>query len=312
MTILLFLACDPDKGPVPSDSGVEAVDERIADDDASALSDHDVRFYGPEVVIQPYEDKMYCIFGTYTGEDVGIWALKTWQGPGGHHVQLMSVAAGPEVYPDGMVMDCTASDSIPMGDVEPLVIPTEGNLSEVSYPLPEGMAVKLRSGTRFLVQSHYLNTTEQAIRVRDVNVAAVKAEADVEVWGAPFVANTSMFEIPAGEKKTHSFDCPIAKDYHVLYINGHMHEWGTNMKIERVVDGVASTLYEVPVWDTSFRDVPPTTHYADGEMFFSAGDVIRTTCNWDNTTDHTLAFPSEMCDGVAMVYPTTVPDICDE
>lgn len=201
MTILLFLACPPDKEPVESDSALEAVDERIDDADVVPMSDNDLRFYGPDVVIQPYEDKMYCLFGTYTGDDVGIWGLKTWQAPGGHHLQLLSVFAGPEIYPDGLMKDCTSADSVPMGDVEPMMIPTEGNLSEVTIPLPEGMAVKLRSGTRYMVQSHYLNTTDQAIRVRDVTVAAVKPADEVEVWGAPFVANTSVFEIAAGEKR---------------------------------------------------------------------------------------------------------------
>mgnify|MGYP003408685625 CR=1 FL=1 len=70
---------------------------------------------------------MYCLFGTYTGDDVGIHAFDTYQGETGHHIVLMGTTSSELDYPDGAVIDCTATDSLPMADLEPLILPTGGN-----------------------------------------------------------------------------------------------------------------------------------------------------------------------------------------
>ena len=131
----------------------------------------------------------------------------TYQGNYGHHFQIMGISAGPEVYADGELMDCSATGSLPMTDLDPLMLPTSGNRSEVSTPLPDGMAYKLRNGQRYVLQSHYVNTSETPVRIRDMVVNKTMPVEDVSVWSAPLVANHQTFTIPPHEEASVEFDC---------------------------------------------------------------------------------------------------------
>ena len=314
MILSLLVACGvPDSEPVDSLDLVDAVDERILDGDWEGLSDNDLVLHGADVVIEPYADKMWCLGGTYTGPDVGLYRMKTYQGNFGHHFQIMGLTAGADVYPDGELLDCSSTGALPMADLDPLMLPTETNTSEAATLLPEGMAYKLRSGQRYVLQSHYLNTTDTPIRVQDIVVNATIPVEDVEVWTAPLVANGENFLVPPGEEASYDFSCTYEQDYSFVYVLGHMHEWGKALSIDISVDGEQQTIHDVPVWDPSFRDSAPVTHFDQAEPFtLKAGTTLTTHCSWYNDTAEALAFPHEMCVSVGMVYPALVADVCSK
>lgn len=311
MTILLLaLACaPPDEGADTAAS--DAVDLTLGADDYPGAPDGGFEIWGPDVVVQPGQDVMWCLFGTYDGDDVGVVTYETWQNAYGHHLQLMGTTASELDYADGELLDCTATGSLPMADLEPLALPTGGNVGDIALTLPAGTAVKLDAGQRWVIQAHYVNTSTEPFRAKDVATFGVVPEAEVETWAAPLVMNNDAFEVPAGEAAEASFDCAFANDYHVLYLLGHMHEWGTAYKVEQL-DGAggATTVYEVAEWTSEYRDAPPTESYAPGEYLLPAGTTMRTTCAWFNDTSEALTFPNEMCATVGMVYPALTPDIC--
>lgn len=311
MTLLALLACAGTD--VPAESTPAPLDLRLVDGDYPETGDDAFEWWGPEVTVQPGEDVMWCLFGTYTGPDVGIHTFDIYQNAFGHHLQLMGTTASDLDYPDGTVMDCTATGSLPMADLEPLALPTGGNIGEIELALPEGMAVKLDEGQRWVIQAHYLNTSTDAFLAEDVAIVGTLAEDAVTTWAAPLVMNRQAFEVPPAEEASVTFDCAFEQDYTVLYMLGHMHEWGTAYKVEQLDDqGAASTVYEVPEWSAEYRDSPPVSSYADGEWVLPAGTPLRTTCSWFNDTDETLVFPHEMCATVGVVYPALTPDICSD
>jgi hypothetical protein len=173
------------------------------------------------------------------------------------------------------------------------------------------MAVRLESGQRYVLQSHYVNVGTEPIRVQDRAVLTTIAEGDVENWAAPVVFNLSDFRIPAGESLTRSFSCTTDADYNMLYVDGHMHEWGTSFNVD-IVDGATRTpFYTVPDWDPVYRDAPIVIDAVDDPVEIPAGTTFETTCEWFNDTDADLTFPQEMCDTVLIVYPLTTTVICD-
>lgn len=313
MTLLLTLvACSSDTDDSSATAAETAVDARLQEGtDYPAPGADDVLWYTPEVVIQPGEDVMYCLFGTYTGDDIGIHAFDTYQGEIGHHIVLMGTSASELDYPDDTVIDCTATNSLPMADLEPLILPTGGSVGVGGTTLPEGYAVKLRHGQRWVIQGHWLNTSTEPQRVKDVAVMNTLPVDAVAEWAAPLVMNHQGFELLPQQETHISFDCTFEHDYNVLYFLGHMHEYGTYFSLEQLGDGEPASIYET-AWDASYRDLPPVNAYGVGEFFLAAGTTMRTQCTWNNTTDNTIVFPHEMCDAVAMVYPALTSDICSD
>lgn len=116
MLIALLAACS---GSASDDSAsdAEATDLRVTEADLPALADDQFVWWGPEVVVQPYEDVMYCVWGTYEGEDVGLTGFEVIQSPFGHHLQLMGTTASAVDHPDGEVADCTSTEALGMEDM---------------------------------------------------------------------------------------------------------------------------------------------------------------------------------------------------
>jgi hypothetical protein len=66
----------------------------------------------------------------------------------------------------------------------------------------------------------------------------------------------------------------------------------------------------VATWEATFRDAAPVFDFGDEGLSIPRGTRLRTNCAWNNTTDATLEFPSEMCVTVGFVYPSLTPQVC--
>lgn len=310
MILALLLACaGNDPGTDPDD----AVDLRLTEADLPELSAGQFAWWGPDTVVEPYQDVMSCVFGTYEGEDVGLTEFAVYQSPYGHHLQLMGTTLSPVDAADEAVLDCTETSSLAMSDLEPLMLPTSTNYSSVDFDLPDGMAVKLDHGQRYVLQSHWINTDDEPVRLQDAAIFTTVPVEAVETWAAPLVANHTTFEIPPGESASLSFDCAYDQDFNILALLGHMHEHGKSFATE-VVDpqGDVERVYEIPEWEASYRDAAPQDWYEAGELVLRAGDTLRTHCEWFNDTDTVLDFPAEMCVTVTVAYPSLTPVICSD
>lgn len=269
----------------------------------------------PDWTIPAFSDKQFCYAMTYDGPDVGITAQFNYQSPNGHHVTIYGTTQTVRDLPDGTSWDCTTPESMDMGNLEPIIIGgdiaygPEGVLNQ--FTLPAGMGAALNSGQRVVIQSHYLNATDVDVLVKDEVQLTVAPEEEITTWAAPFAHSIQDFKIPAGAVDyTATFDCAWEQPYTVLYLGGHMHEWGKRFKTERTRADVKDTIYEIATWDPVFRDAPVYQQYDDGEFTVEAGDVYTTTCVWTNDTSTDLPFPNEMCVTFGMVYPSKVPIVC--
>jgi hypothetical protein len=245
---------------------------------------------------------------------VGVVAGAFRQSPEyGHHVIVMRTNADPDEYPDGEVRDCTKSDALDMTEMDPFVLPDEPVEKGLSLlGLPEGMANKLKSGDRFLVQSHWVNYEDKPIRVNDRIELDIVPIDEVETFAAPLVHTSTTFELPEGPSDV-VVNCTFEQDVSLLYLLGHMHENGTAVTIDHHrADGTTARVYEVQGWTVGFRDLPPITYYDEPFFEVKAGESFTTTCSFDNKAGRTLGFPDEMCVATAIAFPLTVPAICDE
>lgn len=271
----------------------------------------------PDMIIPAGQDKMMCYFQTFQQDDVGIIATTSYQSEFGHHSVLMVSNADASEYPDNQMFDCTGKNSLPMTQIEPVIVggeildDSEGQINEFRLPTELGtMAALLRNGKRIVVQSHYVNTKTHDILVHDAVYLETVPESDVDIWAGPFVQNNDVFSIPANASSySASSEYTFEDELNVLYVTGHMHEWGRRYDVELTRNGQMESIYSVPEWDPYYRDRPVYVDFELGTFKFMPGDTIKSTCTWFNDRDIALEFPDEMCSTVTMVYPTKVPII---
>ena len=309
--ILLLLACAETPESESGTPASDVLDDRLAPSDVAAIPAGGEQWFGPEVIIEPGQEVQYCTFGTYTGPDIGITSFESWQGTTGHHLILLGSAASTLDYPDGATVDCTQTNTM-MTSFEPLINAEPIDAGRSRIVLPEGMAVKLNEGQRYVFQSHYVNTTEDRILQRDIMNVGLMPEAEVETWAAAFALTQVNLSLPAAQASTLTFDCAFDEDYEVMYLTGHMHEHGTRFQFEYGVDDALELEYEIPEWDPVYRDAPPLNHYERDELWFRSDGTLRTTCEWFNDTDEALEFPAEMCATYGMLIGSVSPVVCSD
>lgn len=268
----------------------------------------ELRWVTPDWTIPAYTEKQFCVYYTYSGPDIGITAQMNYQSKNGHHVTLFGTTKTVEEAPDGSSFDCTSAEVLDMASMEPIVFggeivtTSEGVTNE--FVLPEGMAAKLRSGQRLVVQSHYVNQQDQDILVRDASFVKYVPADEVTTWAAPMALSREDFSIPANTNGYNlTFDVTLPLSVNVLYMGGHLHEWGSKFQTLLTSEGSQSLIYEVAEWEPEFRDSPMYQYFEAGAFELKKGDVITTSCTWDNDLDHALEFPQEMCVTFGMVYP---------
>lgn len=240
-------------------------------------------FVGGEIVIEPGEDKMYC-FHLEVPEDMALTDVDMLQGEFGHHAVIVS---SNDPLPAGTVEDC--SDASISSKFSAFVIPVEG--------APENAAFMVKKGTSVVLQSHYVNASDEPLLIRDI-VHTRKVPMDkVEKWLAAFTTTELAFQLPADPTEVETtFDCVMDRDVELLYVGGHMHEQGTSFEFSiGPSEDKLERIYNVSDWIPDFRDLPPVELYASNPLKVTAGTIMRTTCRWENRTGEAMGFPDEMC-----------------
>lgn len=271
------------------------------------------------LLIPPFTERQVCIYETWTGETAGITGHVAYQSTYGHHFISASSRATSRELPDGTVVDCTDSASSGMESFEPFL--TGGVVASAEtrgeFNLPEGFAARVVQDQRIVLQSHYVNTSSEPIIVQDLIHMRVVPEDSVSDWAASFAFTEVDLDIPPGEH-TVTFSCAWEDDYDVLFVGGHMHEWGTTYAVDATLTDAeqieGTRIYEIPVWDPYMRDAPV---YADFQaelgkpLKVRAGDTFTTSCTWNNDQSENLGFPSEMCATFGMITPAKAAVICE-
>lgn len=262
---------------------------------------------GPELEIPPYSEIQYCWTANYDGPDVGITRLDPHQSEHGHHATLMRSTYSSSEHPAGETFDCTAADSIDMTRAPPVFLLENADTGYNS--LPEGMALNWESGQTYILQSHYINTTAETVRVQDaINVGTIPAE-EVEIWASVIGATDLGLKLPPGEFTTIEKDCTWKQDFNLASLAGHMHEWGEQLSVDYIAPDVEERLYDLE-WKTEYRDDPVTLDWFDDPMQIEKGDTFTLSCTWYNDTDEELGFPEEMCAAFGIGYPLRDPLYC--
>lgn len=263
-------------GPIPSDA--RDLRNPVPTPDPAFLD-----FVGPDLVIQPGEDKMFCQHVRYDGDDMAFHQVDINQSKFGHHFVLLGAK---EPKPDGTLEDCS--------DVADMSKYTGYTAGGEDMPAAHGML--LPKGKALVMQSHYINASPKPILIRDVLRLKKRPIGEIKTWVSLFVTAHLDFTIPAGKTASLTYDCPVPTEGKLLFLGGHMHEWGSRFEAQYGDTPTAmQTIYKVDRWTAEYRDSPPLKLMMENPMPLTKGAVMRVTCEWNNTETRDLSFPHEMC-----------------
>lgn len=245
----------------------------------------------------PGGDKQICHYLEPTTEELWVKAFDSFQGKFGHHLIIFKarITESP-----GTIRDCTSAED--MIRLSPIISSIQFGLER----FPEGMAIRVPAGTQIVLQQHYVNTAEKPIRVRDVAYMETVPAEEVEIPAGFFGISDIDFELApqADDVQKVAFECEVPRDMKLLLAGPHMHEWGTDFVAEMGPVDAMEEVIRIDEWESWMRDEPPVTKWSMEEPFeLKAGDMMRTVCNFRNTTNKKLIFPEEMCSTYGYYYP---------
>lgn len=246
--------------------------------------------------IQPGQDITLCAYiDERLATDTDIISYHGFQSRvGGHHVILYAV----ERAQPANVHECNEDDM-----VNARYLAGTGADSPPAE-LPPGVVFRIPGNTQLMIQTHWINATDKPIDGQgafNLKVTAPKPEHELAQL---FTTVTTSFTVPVGTGAT-STECMVKQRMNVFMLGGHMHEWGTHVKIAHtpMASASANVIYDHG-WTAEDVFDPPRNNYPTNNPFIlNVGDKIRIDCDYNNTTSAPLPFPSEMCVAFAYGYP---------
>jgi hypothetical protein len=249
--------------------------------------------------IQPGDNVEYCQW-VAPASDVAqdVIASVGEQSPAGHHAIVY--ATKETNFATGETHICTENDMISISFMG--AIGGEG-VSHTS--LPEGLFFRLPANQAVMINTHWLNATDNTVdgqAVLDVKYAPADASHTV----ADIVANNGdTFTIAPNGPTTYDVSCTFPQDVNYAMITNHMHQYGTSAYTELIhPDGTKTSMVVNDTWPADAEFNPVYSTFSEAQPVVAhAGDVIHTHCEWMNTTNQALLFPTEMCVGAGFYFP---------
>ncbi len=276
-----------------------------------------VQLATPDLLVPAHSERLFCYYGSFGAEDVAVTGLVGYQVmPYNHHNQVKM--APDDAPPDGTVAECPGGeemlsykpfvDGVPPFDM-PGGAPYAGNEQGNFMALPPGYAVKLPANRRWVIDTHYVNTTDRDILVNSAINLGFTDISTVTRWVSAVQLDTGEFGIPPGRYSL-PWDCAWPMDLEILVVSSHMHGRGTSFAVDYLHDDTSERIHEVTDWTDDYRVYPRMDVWDPGTFLVKAGEVFRTTCDWYNETDETLGFPDEMGTALVMAAPLEEPLGC--
>jgi hypothetical protein len=259
--------------------------------------------------IAPGTDRMWCqyIEAPATDSDYDIVWVQGAQSKGGHHIVLYSTAAQ---VPGGTTRDCTDNDMLSVRFLGGLGGEATSSIGKV---LPSGTVFRMPKGSRYMANVHYINASDHPIDGQGVvDIKIVPPDFSKKVASIFTSVGVDSLKVPPGPSSM-DVKCNIKQDLTVLIFGNHMHELGTAAYSEVTrKDGTKQTLRQDRTWDKNEVFNPLfDTWTLDKPLLFHTGDVLTTHCEWNNTTNAAVSFPTEMCVSFGFYLGDTQIDCVD-
>jgi hypothetical protein len=264
-----------------------------------------------ETSVDAYSEVWACeVYSLPNEEYAHVNRVEFRQNEGTHHMTLSTLGLVPTGTIAHGSYDCQDlyGDSSLMED-QIMFYGNQGD-AEGEMQLPEGVAASFPPGLDIIHEVHYVNTTDEALRIYSRLNAWTIPEDEVEegIWGGS--VRDENINLPAGEQTTEWSRCVMNEDVEVLFLASHMHELGVEFTIAPF-DGqtVGDVFYTNDDWHN-----PLITQY-DPPLVIPAGQGFEWSCTWNNTGDQDVSYgpnaTDEMCNLAVVHTPFSVTARCE-
>lgn len=236
----------------------------------------------------------FCVYATVP-RDVDIKAFRPLSPLGTHHTVLTRYQGSA---PDGVV-PCNFGvngQSMIFGS----------GVGAPDFAFPPGVGLRLRAGTRLLLNLHLYNASDAPLRGTAGTLFQEAAPGEIQHLAELVLAGPTLsLAVPAGVS-TQSGTCNVSSitsvPVQVFALSQHMHKLGRNMR-SVVLRGTSEILLQ----DLPYDFEQQKFHLTAGTTEIRPGDVVKTSCTFENTTGATVRFgessDDEMCFTDLFYYP---------
>jgi hypothetical protein len=259
------------------------------------------RFLTPTMTnIAPGDNVEYCQWiaaPEATARDV--LDLTGLQSATGHHAVLYATADTNHAVGDTRI--CTEQDTLPIAFVG--AIGGEGTGMSAAR-LPDGLFFRVPAGQALMINTHWLNATDNAVDGQAVIDVKFAPASDQRQTADLFANNGLKFQVTPGAS-SYDASCVLRDDLSFAMVTNHMHERGYTAYTEVIhADNTTEMLVADSTWagDQQFNPKYAVFSLAAPRVAH-AGDTIHTHCEWQNSTAKTFTFPDEMCVGIGFYFP---------
>jgi hypothetical protein len=256
-------------------------------------------FTTPKFEVPP-GDSFTCFYtDIVTDRELSVIGGNGIQGPGGHHI-VAYYAVEPR---DVGYHPCADSEMV---NLRQIAGGAEQSADQNGIlALPEGLGLFVPKGKQIVMQAHYINTTGASYEVQDEAILRTTDPANIKAYVNYHVTNDDAFEVPPSSPYERTTLCKLTRDYQIALALGHMHELGKHYKLELLDDKgeLVDTIIDDEVGLTYSSHPPVQRWEMDSPLMLKAGQTLRQTCKWDNTTAKAVTFPREMCLSFVYYWP---------
>jgi hypothetical protein len=312
---LSVAACGADKGAPSTGSPPTSTSTDAVEFTPPAVSAGFTRLEPKTLkAIEPGVDVTKCEYAMAPFDrDMDVMDVMGRQSKVGHHIVAFAYAP-PEGLAVGDSVECgmgteftSGADATAGSAVGGAFLGGASPLEGAETKLPEGVGFRLEKGQGVLLNMHYINTT--------VNPADGAAYLDLKLEevdptrpiASLFINFNGSFNVAPSAQGDSSVDCAVGSEVRLVMATNHMHEYGTHAitQVTRAAGGTVETVHEDPTWTEDMANNPTYSRWTvDEPLVLHAGDALRTSCYWDNTTTNAMTFPREMCVGVGFALTT--------
>jgi hypothetical protein len=280
-------ATDESDAATVEDAGEDASD---TEDDLPPLEPGFERYTTVPVDVEPGTSTDWAQWvGGPLDQDYDVIAIRGTQWGGGHHALMYATTEAQEPGFTRRWEDADQLTTRLTGGV--------GGEGGANATLPEGVVFRVQKGSYLVVQTHYLNTTEETISAH--SVLDVKLEpVDKSRIVASIMSSTDLaVSITPGDETTMDVYCEIQSDLKFIQTSNHMHEYGVSTFTEFTdPSGETHMIKDDDDWTYEWALNPNFDHFPVEEpLLVPAGSMLHTQCTWENTTTEEITFPAEMC-----------------
>ena len=251
--------------------------------------------------IAPGTDATYCSYlDAHVTDTTDVVHFRVLQSLTGHHAILFSAKQSRPV--DTHI--CTEDDM-----VNTRFVAAGGAESVGTIEIPDGLAFRIPAGTQLMMQTHWINATQQAVDGQAVAYITTRTTDPARQVLDLFNVVKTDFTLPAGKTTTASTTCAVKHNLQLFTLTGHEHELGSHVDIQ-LLDGANTSMLWSYDWQPSYQSAPPYKIYGVQQpLRLTAGQQLQVTCTWVNNTGNDLGFPREMCVGSGFYFPADAGEI---